>query len=510
MRPYLLLLVPYLLGALVVLWLLRGRHLAFAVSSGLLWGLALHVFLGTLALLLAVAGGWRPLYPVPWLAGLTLLLAGGAACAVLRDARSRGESLARIGGALAVGAGALALAVAAALHWNYSAFAVDSFAYLERGLGMARIADRAYGGVGFLQARGLFGAMLHAPTDLAGVEYLYFVIPVLGLAGFATLATAIVEALRRLGRSRRVAGLAAALSLGCLGSSYFVAYQGVLLHVNWLVSSYLLLFFFCAWMALELREDRWLALSAVALFAFVLLRVEAALFAAAFVAFLAVEPREEARRPRWPVLALVLPALLWCGVSAVLLGDEPGRISDRPRLLLMGGALAIAGLLGCWACTPAARRWLPRLAGIGLAGLAIGLLVLFGLAPQRMLERSGTLLDNALLRGSWSSAWALVGALALAGRWLAPVPHQGFVRCGLLAYGLLLLGLSYVAPWRPGWFDSGNRMLGHVLPSLAWLLAVRAGAIVPAGRGAVAQAAGGRAARQPTSSWARSSRASSR
>lgn len=503
MRPYLLLLVPYLLGALGVLWVLRGRHLAFAVSSGLLWGLALHVCLGTLALLLAVAGGWRPLYPAPWLAGGTALLAVAAAIAVRRHARAWGGSPARIGGGLAAGAAVLALAVAAALRWNTSAFAVDSFAYLERGLGMARIGDQAYGGVGFLQARGLFGAMLHAATDLAGVEYLYFVMPVLSLAGLATLAVAIVEALRRLGRSRRVAALAAALSLGCLVSSYFVAYQLVLLHVNWLAALYLLLFFFCAWMALELREDRWLALSAVALFAFVLLRVEGALFAAAFVAFLAVEPREPARRPRWPVLALVLPALLWCGVTAMLLlGEQPGRIAGRPRLLLMGGALVLAGILSGWAGTPVARRWLPGLRWAGLLGLGLGLLVLFALAPERMFDRTGTLLENALFIGRWSSAWALVGALLLAGRWLAPVPHQGFVLFGLLAYGLLLLALSYVAPWRAGWFDSGNRMLTHVLPSVAWLLALKAGAIVPAARGRDAQALGGRAARQPVSSWA--------
>ena len=64
-----------------------------------------------------------------------------------------------------------------------------------------------------------------------------------------------------------------------------------------------------------------------------------------------------------------------------------------------------------------------------------------------------------------------------AGLWLAPVPRQRFVLLGLVAYLLVILGLSYEAHWRLAWFDSGNRMLTHVLPSFAWMFAVRGGAI---------------------------------
>jgi hypothetical protein len=479
MRPYLLLLVPYLLGALAALCVLRGRHLAFAVSSGLLWGLALHVCLATGPVVLAQLGGSRPYYDGRMIGALTAIAAATAAAWLLLRARSWGCSLPRIGAALAVGAGSLALGVAAALHWNVSLFTVDSFAYVEFGLALARLDDSAYGGMNFLGARGFFGVLLHAATDLAGVEYLYFLMPVLSVAFFATLVVAIGEALRRLGRSGRVAAVAALLCVAWLGSCYVVAYQAMLIHVNWLASMYVLLFFFCAWMGLAPGEERWFALAALALLGFVLIRVEGALFAAAFLAFLATEPHGARGRRPSPILALALPSLLWCLVVAALLGEN-GRIADRPRLLMMATALAASLGVAWGAARPSLREQLPSLQRGGIAALAAGLLILVALAPERMAERGATQLGNALVLGHWSTAWALVGALALAGRWLAPIPHQGFVLLGLLAYLLLMFGLSYVAPWREGWLDSGNRMLTHVLPSIAWVLAVKGGAIAPA------------------------------
>ena len=42
-----------------------------------------------------------------------------------------------------------------------------------------------------------------------------------------------------------------------------------------------------------------------------------------------------------------------------------------------------------------------------------------------------------------------------------------------------LVALTFVGHWREGWYDSGNRMLSHALPTLVWLGMLRAAAIAP-------------------------------
>ena len=50
-QPLLFVTILHLLGSFAALCVLRGGHLVFCVSSGLLWGLAIHSFLA-LALVL--------------------------------------------------------------------------------------------------------------------------------------------------------------------------------------------------------------------------------------------------------------------------------------------------------------------------------------------------------------------------------------------------------------------------------------------------------------------------
>ncbi len=477
MRPVAFILLLHLLGSFGALCLLRGRHLAFAASSGLLWGLAFHVFLALPVVVVAYAAGAPPLYREGAMAASTSGLTAAVVLLFVSRAPRWGCGLRPVLVAQAVAVSLLCALTVLSLAWNLSSMSVDSFAFVERGLAMARVHDPQYVDLSFLGAVSIFGVLLHAPTNLAGVEYLYFLMPVASGAFLATLAVATLRAVALLGRNRATGVTVTLLGVTCLFSCYFVLFCVFQIHVNWMTAMYVLLFFHGAWMALRTQNDRWFVLAAVAAFAFVLIRVEGAMFLALFLGFLALEPGAEKPRPLWPTAAMALPGMLWCLCAVWIIGDE-GRIVNRTRLLLMAAALA-ACIVPAWCMRyPAFRSRARWVQGATLGGLALAFGAMLWLRPDHMISRSGIHLGNALFFGNWAGAWALVAALALAAPLLGRIPQQGFVVLGVAGYLLVTFMLAYFGSWRTGWFDSGNRMLMHVLPTLAWLLMLKAAAIV--------------------------------
>jgi hypothetical protein len=476
-QPYLFVAALHLLGSFSALCVLRGGHLVFCVSSGLLWGLAIHSFLALAALLISYLAGYLPLYDATLMVPLVLLATAGATAFYLWRASRWRCSRRRAAAVQTAAVAILALATALALRWNLSALSVDSFAFIEIGLAFARISDAPHVGLGFLHSWPIFVVLLHATTGVAGVEYLYFLMPVVSLAFLATLAVAAVQAVLLLGRSPRVGAVATLLGMTWLLTCYFVVFQIFYIHTNWMAAMYVLLFFFTAWMALQTEDRSWFALAAVAAFAFVLARVEAPLFMALFLCFLATQPGG-GKQGIWPVLAMAVPAILWCLCVWAILGDA-GGIVDRSRLLVMVGGL-VTPIALAWCMR---HGWFQRRASwLQLAGLATlaAIFVLMVLArPEHMLERSRVHLLNALVLGNWSTAWALVAGLALVAPLLGRMPHQRFVWFGVVGYLILVFDLTYLGHWRPAWGDSGNRMLTHVLPTIAWAMMVKGAAIAP-------------------------------
>ena len=78
-HPYLYVAVFHLLGSFSALCVLRGGPLWFCVSSGLLWGLAIHTFLALAALLISYLAGHLPLYDAGLMVPLVLLATAGVA-----------------------------------------------------------------------------------------------------------------------------------------------------------------------------------------------------------------------------------------------------------------------------------------------------------------------------------------------------------------------------------------------------------------------------------------------
>jgi hypothetical protein len=442
--------------------------------------MALHALIALGPLLVSYWAGTAPLYrPLP--TGAACLVAVLLLAALLVRGTTRWTcSLARVAAAQALALAAIAACTAAALHWNLSALSVDSFGQIELGLGLARVRDPQWTNLGVLGAHPVFAMILHASTDLSGVEYLYFLPPILWASSISTLSVASFSAIRLLHRSTTNAALTTSLGVIWLCSSYFVVFHGVYVHVNWIAAMYLLLFFFCTWMALITRESGYWKLAAVAAFSFSISRVEGPLFLAFFLCLLALERRGSERRLA-SALALALPSAVWCIAVAGVVGDG-GRIVDRERLALMtAGLLASVGL--AWAMRyPAFAVRARALQWTGPALLVLALAAMLARRPEHMVDHSLVHVLNAALFGNWATGWIIPASLALALPLLGRIPHQRFLLLAITGFVLLTLDMTYFGTWRRGWFDSGNRMLMHALPTTAWALMVMVGAIAPAQR----------------------------
>lgn len=496
MKPYLFVLLLQLLGSFAALCVLAGTRLTFCVASGLLWGVAIHSFIALGVVLVSHFAGWLPLYHTALIVSLILLATTVAVVVFLSNAARWGCSRRRVLAAQGAGLAAAALCTGASLAWNLSTFSVDSFTFVERGLALARITDPRYSALEFLHTRGVFAVLLHAATGANGVEYLYFLTPVVSVAFLVTLAVTVLSAVSLLGRSRRAGAWTAFLGISWLASCYFVTFQMFYLHVNWLAGIYVFLLFYTVWMALQTRENRWFVLAAGAVFAFVLLRVEAPLFAAVFLYLLALERRGHDGRPLWPNVAMALPSIVWCSCLSVIIGDARGTV-DRTRLIAMSGALA-GSIALAWCIR---RPWLSARASWlragGLAALIAVLVILLADRADWMVTRSLILFADALVAGNWSTGWLLIASFALAAPLLGRMPHQEFLLLWVAASLMLMFEMGYFASWRLGWSDSGNRMLTHLLPAVAWVMLVKSAAIAPTESGSAepALASGGTAGR---------------
>ena len=106
----------------------------------------------------------------------------------------------------------------------------------------------------------------------------------------------------------------------------------------------------------------------------------------------------------------------------------------------------------------------------------IGALIGHAIAsPQHYAETVSNSLHNLLLLVPWGIFWP-IAALALCYTLSkARDLRESYVCFVLIAYPLMLLALSaFRTPYRLGWGDSGNRMMGHLIPFVAYIVIFRA------------------------------------
>jgi hypothetical protein len=465
----------YLLGINAGL-LFRGRLPAtFLIISGFLWGATLWVFAVMAYMILGIAVN-----------GLSLSLGLGTVSMliIIRHAQrgswrvSRSEWLGGAGMALLLGG----VAVLAATY-NYAAATPDSINIILFGRLLALdgvtpwVSQR-------LSSYGIFLPALHAASVLLGDAYLWAIQPTLGIVFALLFGYFSFRTMKRLAANQAVArGLWIGVSvLTLLVGTFFMFFQSVYIHNNFLSGLYLFVAVASFYSAVVEERHEWLVFGVLALVAFSFARTEAPLYSLIFLSIVLAPDQLTYRTRLYATLAYAIPVAVWYAFLFNAIRDSHILNQERIGLILAIIALFAAGM-AMTRITWIRDRILPLLPYLMLLTLVLILGVTFVRQPTDLKHATRVTFDNMFFAQWWHETWAsnwwgvtwfAVVALAAIAVLLPRIADERLFVVGITGFFVLLFDFILVrSVYRSGWGDSGNRMLVHVLPLIFFYLTIK-------------------------------------
>jgi hypothetical protein len=267
--------------------------------------------------------------------------------------------------------------------------------------------------------------------------------------------------------------VAAAGASGLAFFSHHMLFQATYLNGH-VIAAALILGFFSAPRAIE-GNDSAVAVQAVCVTGIVFLRLEGVLVGILMVA------TQSCLRDGRPRSRTILAGTVACAATlyqgGVLLVSHP--VANFASLIdptLAWALIAAAWLFFAGTAMIDVLGWARvarRLPGLTLAGLALAIAGLALAKPGHMLLVIVNVCRNLLWAGGWGPTWIVLWIGFLGGLLI----HRNAPRApGVLfsvGYVLLVIALGGLNahPYRsPGFLDSGNRMMVHILPLMCWVV----------------------------------------
>jgi len=355
---------------------------------------------------------------------------------------------------------------------NFSVLSYDShqMLMLGKGIGMHGGADaRTWAEFGEWSA---FLIALQSTAALLPVDYLYGLAPVLAVSFIALIAVQTRIALAELGCSGRSAIASVIVVSLLLPTTYLFSYHFFYVHTNLLSATFLFSFVSLWWLAESTKDETLIPPAVLALLGFSLVRMEAPIVAAIFLAMTAM-PSLLSRKTIAGWLAL------WAGGMIawylLLLGHVPAESEflspGRLRVLLAGVFLTY---LACIACQRESIQRLTRfIPPLALALVVLALFATFALKPDHMQISAWNFVKNLADVRYWSGFWYVAALGAVAAVFVPTAPHCRMLRYGVPIYMALILVLGYLRiPYRYSYTDSSNRMMLHIAPLVLMFFAL--------------------------------------
>jgi hypothetical protein len=254
-------------------------------------------------------------------------------------------------------------------------------------------------------------------------------------------------------------------------------FQSFYIHVNLPVAVYLFVAVGTCWLAISEQNNAWLAIAVSSLISFSLLRTETFVFAM-FILFLVISLYKFPGRARWfftlPFIGLMF---LWYVLFYLRFIRETNILSPARILLLLVSLVC----LGLYVFILRYRKLEELVQAIVVYAIAAGAVLL--LAGMLLFETRITItslvvtLQNMLVSGGWGAIWYAVFVGLILAFTQPRFKNENFFVLILAIYfvSLIALGSIRTLPYHLGRFDSGNRMLTHILPVVVYYLVLKYG-----------------------------------
>jgi hypothetical protein len=327
---------------------------------------------------------------------------------------------------------------------------------------------------------------MHGLMQFFGEDYAVTLSPLFVACSFLYTVFCLLEALR--GRARMVYLAAAtllAIASFTLLSPYFIVHQ--IFYVNNHVAHGSMMFLavmeICALAAIsdEAKESK----TNHVLIIFTLLggvlfsRIEGPLLTSFLLVLLAETKKLNGKQFLWGTITLTAFLLVW----TLLLWDHQDSAGSSISPLRMFAMMA-PPIAMCAAYSVPRLRQSSHVWRYFVVLLLLGVLIRHANQnPSHYAEAVSNTLYNLIFLIPWGILWPMA-ALAFCYTICTPRDRRDSCICYvLLVYPLLLIALSALRnPYRLGWGDSGNRMMGHLIPFVVYLVVFKAVDILSARR----------------------------
>jgi len=322
---------------------------------------------------------------------------------------------------------------------------------------------------------GLFVPLLHSASIFLGQDYLWAVHPVFAFSFFLSFCYLCWHATKK-GTTDDYKEifmvLLISLSLFTAGLMFIQVFY---IHNSFISATYLFIAVGSSWLALRDQNNAWLIFTMAALTGFSLARIEAPLFAIAFLSLLINTGNFSYKLRLYIILPYLIFMIIWY-FKLMLFTHSYYDIILNPRnavallaLLISFGAFLIGSRL----------HWvehfvLPKLHILMIGVLLITLGVFFVQQPEHMLKCVINTIKNAYYYGNWGPIWIYLFVLLLLSIAQPRMANDTFISLFIIAFFLLLFSLGAMrTPYRLGYGDSGNRMLTHILPIICLYILIK-------------------------------------
>lgn len=249
-----------------------------------------------------------------------------------------------------------------------------------------------------------------------------------------------------------------------LVSSFFVLFQASYIHNSLLATAYLALALHAMLQWGQHQAPLYPIVAGIGFLAFALLRVEAPIFTAVFIACLYPLVNQPNSGYLRLVVAITLAIGAWYLYLALVIGGGSDILTPSRVAIVMAPLVGWALLVSLSSAQLGTRLGLKMIANNGwwlLPATAALVTIVAGIVMTDHLTHSATSIQTNLFeQGRWGYLW-LGYALAIALIITAPMDRQTkylLAAAATFFLGVLLLSLGR-KPYRVGWGDSGNRII---------------------------------------------------
>lgn len=463
-KQTLFLLGLYLLGTSFALLFHRRISTAFIIASGFLWGACLWVFSAMLILVAFSAYSARSM-ALAMLIITLIVLSGHVWLGTWRLSRRQVKLLAIAVSGFAIWVFFMDLLRNVMGTYDSVAILTSSHALGESGLTSWTS--------GHVVDWGIFLMVIQSASAFIGRDYLSVLQPAFSLTLFLTLFYFVYTGALPYLHDRQKLLRHSRFVLLLFMTIPIILWQVFYIHTNAASGTYLLAAVGCYWLALREHKNIWLLFGTIAITAFSLLRVEAPLFALAFLALLlSATPLSFLQR-----LQVVVPytvAIVSWELFILNLGDETGILQPSHIKLIILLLMSFLGFMVASGIPIVEKYLLHRLHSLMFAVLVAILIGTFVLNFNHMWTSITIVVNNLLNWQVWSITWVLLpcGLIYILLQDSYP-DNERIFRYGITAFFLLVMIVVYERPpYRIGWADSANRMITHVTPVIFLYLSI--------------------------------------